>query len=465
MLKIFTLLHTIFLTFSMLSISYAVDFKTKGQMVLSFDAGDNGNFNENSYGYDGKQDNINIRQRTRLQLNAVASETLSGTLYFEINSQWGKAGDTNWGGGSLGTDGKNVLLKNAYIDWVVPNTALTLRMGLQLISLPSIIGSQIQDDDAAGITASYSFNNNVSFTWLWARLYNDNYIVTQDNTGYLDNIDLFAATLPLNFDSFQVTPWVAYGMVGKNAAGNSTYAGRKYFSTVNRHGMKNYEYSNLYMAGLTSVLNLCDPFQLSAEFFYTGLDTGYNSDNVHGWFGTLLAEYRLDWSTPGLYVWHASGEDGNSSNGSERFVTLGESTQQQYSAYGMNGNPSNIARDSTLGASLAGTWGIGARLKDMRFVEGLKHSLRVNYYIGTNNEKAIKANQDNGFALLGSLGNNLTMQESALEFGLGTHFQVYDNMKITSDIAYISLHNDENIKRGYTIGNAWNVNVSLIYSF
>lgn len=51
----------------------------------------------------------------RLQLDAVASEALSGTVFFEIGAQtWGKDSKN---GGALGADGNDVVkLKNAYID-------------------------------------------------------------------------------------------------------------------------------------------------------------------------------------------------------------------------------------------------------------------------------------------------------------------------------------------------------------
>jgi hypothetical protein len=32
----------------------------------------------------------------------------------------------------------------------------------------------------------------------------------------MDNMDLFALTLPLKFDGIETTPWVMYGMRGKN---------------------------------------------------------------------------------------------------------------------------------------------------------------------------------------------------------------------------------------------------------
>lgn len=449
--------------------SHAVDFKAKGQMVFSFDAGQHGDFNEDSYGYNGKQDVFNARQRLRLQMDAVASEALSGTVYFEINSQWGKAGNASWGGGALGADATNVLLKNAYIDWIVPGTDLKLRMGLQRIALPSFIGSQVQDEDAAGIVASWRINENVSLSGFWCRLYNDNFTDAahpgRNNASSLDNVDLFALILPLNFDGFSISPWLSYGMAGRNAGGNATYGSRTYFTTINRHGSRNNDYSSLYMAGITGVLSLWEPFRLSAEAYVTGLDTGYERDNVRGWFGTLLAEYRLDWATPGLYVWYASGEDGDSANGSERFITIAEKGSQDYSHFALNGSNSNVARDTVMGQSLAGTWGLGLRLKDISFMEGLTHCIRLNYFGGTNDEGAVRdARQTNGFNL-NLMGNNLAMQESALEVGVGTQYQIYDNLKLVSDIAYIALNTDSDLRQGYSKADAWNANLSFIYKF
>ena len=72
------------------------------------------------------------RQRVRLELEAVASESLSGTVYFEIgDSVWGASNSLYGGGGALGADGSIVELKRAYIDWMVPNTDLKLRLGIQ----------------------------------------------------------------------------------------------------------------------------------------------------------------------------------------------------------------------------------------------------------------------------------------------------------------------------------------------
>lgn len=100
----------------------AVEFKAKGEWLVGFGVGD-GNLSKHTKDKDGNktktndQDQFGASQRVRLQLDAVASEALSGTVYFEIGDQnWGKAEE----GGALGADGRTVEVKNAYIDWVIP---------------------------------------------------------------------------------------------------------------------------------------------------------------------------------------------------------------------------------------------------------------------------------------------------------------------------------------------------------
>ena len=199
----------------------AIDFKAKGQWIMSFDYGMHGNFGEskakNNSGFGKNEDEFEARQRVRLQLDAVASEALSGTVFFEIGDQvWGQ----NDNGGALGADGKVVELKRAYIDWMVPQTDLKVRMGIQGIALPSFTtnASQIMDDDVAAISLNYQFNENVGLTAFWARPYNDNYGYkynsTTDNKNYMDNMDMFAVLLPLTFDGVKVTPWVMYAAMG-----------------------------------------------------------------------------------------------------------------------------------------------------------------------------------------------------------------------------------------------------------
>ena len=72
----------------------AVDFKIKGRWISLFDYGQNGNMTggNGSTGYAKGFDNFEALQRWRIQLDAVASENLSGTVHFEIGKhRWGQA--------------------------------------------------------------------------------------------------------------------------------------------------------------------------------------------------------------------------------------------------------------------------------------------------------------------------------------------------------------------------------------
>ena len=489
----------------------AIDFKAKGQWIMSFDYGMHGNFSKNkaatNSGYRSNsqnEDQFEAMQRVRLQLDAVASEALSGTVFFEI-------GETVWGdngtGGALGADNNGVVkLKNAYIDWMVPQTDLKVRMGIQGLALPSFTtnASQIIDDDVAAITLNYQFNENVGVTAFWARPYNDNegYWYGNNHTkygdSYMDNMDMFAVLLPLTFDGVKVTPWVMYAALGPgmaNMVGNTGYGNawdRAQSGMVSGFfGTDNWtSYGNAFWAGVTGEVTYWDPFRIAWDVNYGSASYDNEKMNREGWLASLLLEYKLDWGTPGLYGWYGSGDDSNPKNGSERMPTISANGNNQFSNFAFNGNP-YIARENVLGTTMTGTWGIGVRLKDMSFLEDLKHTLRVNFMGGTNAPKMAKYMRtgQNGYAPIGNgvsaiMGTGfyqpsdmyLTTEDYALEVGLTNTYQMYDNFTVMLDAAYIALWLDDsrstwgkNPMRGYNGNNgtsdAWNVNLSFVYSF
>ena len=480
----------------------AIDFKAKGQWIMSFDYGMHGNFGEskaeNNSGFEN-EDEFEARQRVRLQLDAVASEALSGTVFFEIGDQvWGD----NDNGGALGADQKVVELKRAYIDWMVPQTDLKVRMGIQGLALPSFTtkASQIIDDDVAAVTLNYQFNENVGLTAFWARPYNDNGDYNGHNgekyTSYMDNMDMFAVLLPLSFDGVKVTPWVMYAAMGpgmfgdldnKGAVLGGNAASRATAGMVS--GFKgsdwNDTYGNAFWAGVTGEVTYWDPFRIAWDVNYGSAAYADEKMNREGWLASLLLEYKLDWGTPGLYGWYSTGDDNNPRNGSERMPTVSANGNNDFSNFAFNGNP-YIAREGILGSTMVGTWGIGARLKDVSFLEDLKHTLRVNFMGGTNAPKMAKyvrdgyAEHKRGTEIAYDLGAYdpmyLTTEDYALEVGLTNTYKMYDNFTVMLDAAYIAMWLDDsrstrgkNPGRGALKGDgvydAWNVNLSFVYSF
>ena len=490
----------------------AIDFKAKGQWIMSFDYGMHGDFakskaNRNS-GYSnskGNEDEFEARQRVRLQLDAVASEALSGTVFFEI-------GDQVWGqdktGGALGADNNSVVeLKRAYIDWMVPQTDLKVRMGIQGLALPAFTtnASQILDDDVAAVTLNYQFNENVALTAFWARPYNDNYgyVGQNDNphNNYMDNMDMFAVLLPLTFDGVKVTPWVMYAALGPGMFDHEGHGNwGSYGSAWTRAsrgltsgfvgGDKLDSYGNAFWAGVTGEVTYWDPFRIAWDVNYGSVSYEDEKMNREGWLASLLLEYKLDWGTPGIYGWYSSGDDNNPRNGSERMPVVSANGNNDFSNFAFNGNP-YIAREGVLGSTMVGTWGVGARLKDVSFLEDLKHTLRVNFMGGTNAPKMAKYVGHNDLTA-GKHGMNaeylhmgadafdpiyLTTEDYALEVGLTNTYKMYDNFTVMLVAAYIAMWLDDsrstwgkNAMYGFS-GNkggtydAWNVNLSFVYSF
>ena len=477
----------------------AIDFKAKGQWIMSFDYGMHGNFGEskakNNSGFGKHEDEFEARQRVRLQLDAVASEALSGTVFFEMGDQiWGQ--DST--GGALGADGRVVELKRAYIDWMVPQTDLKVRMGIQGLALPSFTtnASQIFDDDVAAVSLNYQFNENVGLTAFWARPYNDNYgykynSTTGDNKNYMDNMDMFAVLLPLTFDGVKVTPWVMYAAMGPGMFndGGTKLNGNAWDRAASgmisgAFGYDNVDtYGNAFWAGVTGEVTYWDPFRIAWDVNYGSASYEDQKMNREGWLASLLLEYKLDWATPGIYGWYGSGDDSNPKNGSERMPVVSANGNNGFSNFAFNGNP-YIAREGVLGTNMTGTWGIGARLKDVSFVEDLKHTLRVNFMGGTNAPKMAKYVSHNSFkdsASVTQYGTSydpmyLTTDDYALEIGLTNTYKMYDNFTVMLDASYVALWLEDsrsvwgkNPGRGALGGDgvydAWNVNLSFVYSF
>lgn len=483
MKKICTLLLTAGMLFGVATGASAIDFKAAGQWLFGFGA-----VNTQMNGADGS-DAFVAQQRIRLQIDAVASEALSGTVFFEI-------GDTRWGqassGGQLGTDGKIVEVKRAYLDWVVPDTELTFRMGLQGLALPNVAGgSAILDDDVAGVVASYKFNDMVSLALAWARPLNDNYddgafeyndedLTTfpagkdGGSSNYLDNVDLFTLMLPVQGNDWKVTPWFMYGAMGNNAdasifdsevPGNTSYLTTGLFPLTGGYGIaplagagvlgqgfnwngSGNAYTDIWFAGLPMGFAF-DAWNIELDLNYgsVGYSGTYTATNIDkdktdridsqraGWLVKGLFEYKMDWGTPGLFAWYGSGDDSDVSDGSEMMPYL--DACGNFTSFIGDGNELgwNPGTGYDLMLNYSGTWGVGLQFSQMAFMEDLSHTFRVAYWRGTNMPKNAEFMgspyqlQNNGFYL--------TTNDYLVEFNLDNTYQVYENLQAVVQLGYI----------------------------
>ena len=510
MKKIFTLMLAAGMLLGAASGARAIDFKASGEWLVGFGLGDGSLIKDVNDQKRHHDDTFNAGQRIRLQLDAVASETLSGTVFFEIGDQmWGQSES----GGALGADSTSVVkLKNAYIDWMVPNTDLKLRMGLQAVALPNVAGgSAIMDGDAAAVVASYQFNENVGLTALWMRPLNDNYTGTNADgeaygngyKNYLDNMDLFALMLPLKFDGVELTPWAMYGMIGANSwdaidhdmhkGSYPAYSLRPYPLAYNGGTFDTDKaYGSAFWAGLPISVTAFDPLNIELDINYGYIESmgrykaerfdGSNTFRMgdtkrEGWLVKALVEYKMDWGTPGIFGWYSSGDDGNVKNGSERMPTIsGCGNFMSFMGDANYGWGDSRLYDRNL--TYAGTWGVGLRIHDMSFVEDLKHSFRVAYWGGTNSPSMAKY-VGNSWGWNGSAdgaygtpeGPYLTTNDGLLEFNLVNSYQIYENLEANLELGYIvNMVDDDTWKRSYRSDSykkqdAWKAQLIFAYSF
>ena len=456
MKRIVTLLLAAGLVLGAAAGSQAADIKAKGLWEFSWELGDN-TFAEHS----GK-DKFSAMQRLHTQIDVIASESLKGVVFFEIGDQnWGKSSD----GASLGNDGKVVKVRYSYVDWVIPQTDAKVRMGLQNFSLPGFITNNPVlgggSADGAGITVSGQFTENVGASLFWLRAENDNneYYHGDKVTGNPSSnaMDFVGLTVPLTFDGVKVTPWAMYGAIGRDAFKGAGDPGRKGDALMNRllpagvdsiYGADIDRHGNAWWVGVASELTYFDPFRFALDAAYgsvdmgsTKWDDGKNFDMERaGWFASILGEYKMDYFTPGILFWYASGDDKSPYNGSERMPTIEGSWA--VSSYGFDDNYGRVSCDM-LGLSNTGTMGVYLQAKDISFMEDLTHIFRVGFVKGTNNTEMVRHGDWAGID--STDGVYLTTADKAWEVNFDTQYKIYQDLTLGVELGYINLDLDENV--------------------
>ena len=507
MKKLLGILMTAALLLGSVSGASATDIKIKGYFDFHFGWYTGTSLHDNKDV--GSDENFDAMQRLRFQIDFVASEQLSGTIQFEIgNISWGAGGGDTWygsgnggqgSGGAMGTDGVNVETKHMYIDWIVPETDLSVRMGLIPFALPFFAngansGQAILDDDLAGIVLSYTFNEYVALNLAWLRPWNpfarsgEDY--WNDNSRYHhDNIDLFALTLPLTFAEYglEITPWGMFGFIGE--VDDAYYAG------VQDDGLGGYEYFDGYgsygpiggglsntgglgddgkawWAGISFNVTYWDPFFFALDFMYGK----YTSDNMaedfygdpadldndrDGWAASAKFGYKFEEVTPTLFGWYGSGADEDGYDG--LMPTL--SPDWGFTSFGWSNNFS-IQREGVInGNNITGTWGIGIGLEDIKLIDKMTNALRVAYFRGTSDDtdgRAAFIGRSNP-ALWG--GYLYTSDDWGVEVNLDTSYEIMEGLTLYNQIGYIHVDIDDYNNVDNDTDDAWQFAVGFRYAF
>lgn len=436
-----------------------IDVKVKGAWDFTFGWVVGDGFSDNVHGSrsDRNDDHFKARHRVRTQVNFIASEYLQGVVMLEIgNLTWGR------GGGRLDADQVVVELKRAYLDWIIPNTEISVRMGVQGLTLPSTpMGSPLFDADVAGIVVSSPITDWLSATAFWIRPFDaygndyDDPPAGWKDTSYSDEVDVFGLLLPMQGDGWAVTPWGMYGFIGANS-GIYDYLYRSGFNnTVNAAN----SHAKAWWLGTHFELTMFDPFVFNFEAIYGRLQranlTGFNTRDggriiatdpdigTSGWYIGATLDYKLDWGTPGIFGWWASGDKSSALDSGKygRMPVLGNDGGSfgPTSFGGVAGV--GIADDGAIMGTGTGTWGIGIQLADVSFIEDLSHTLRVAYYRGTNSKYLARRIGDT--MRYSADAFYLTTEDSVWEVNFDHRYKIYENLTAILELGYLNLNADE----------------------
>jgi len=293
----------------------AAQFKSWGHIEIATGMVSKQDFNVGTHVTTGGSTGINrdltlkeIAQRYRFYLQYGDPKTVRAVLGFEADSRnWGEAAwsktsdttDANYSAsanpsgrmGVFGADQVQLELKHAYLDFVIPNTPLSVTAGIQFYGIG---GRMFQSKDIPGLTVTAGFAPHKVMAYWWRE---------RDVTGTAYNVnDSYGLQYQLAQKQFNV---YAYGFY-KNDLTSAAYDDHPWWIGVG--------------GGFKPA-----PFDISAQFIYLGGKRdgkgGNPSYDFSGWAAELLAQYRIG---PGLAValegYYSTGNDADDTTKFKRYA-------------------------------------------------------------------------------------------------------------------------------------------------
>ncbi len=469
MKRLVTLLLAAGLMLGATNVAQAADIKVSGIWEFQFSSTEASFMKD--HGVTGPFDGpFDAMQRLRSQIEVVASENLKGVIAFELGTDYWGTGGYNYGA----RPNNDIKLRFSYVDWVVPNTNVKVRMGKQPFALPGYaFNSTIMNRNGSGIIVSSMFSDNLGLTFGWLR-------AEDDNTAFAhDTMDLFIASVPMNFDGITATPFAVVGLAGQNSLSNTNNDQGWSPITTNMLGYQagyvggsqlvgDEETAVPWWVGFASQISMFDPFSVALDAAYGSIDMGTNGIydiKRSGWYVAALAEYKMAMMTPGLGAWYGSGDDDDATNGSERMPSL----QALFNPTTLGFDGFTYEGGDAVSQRANGTWGVLAQLKDISFMEDLKHTFRVAYYQGTNDKDAVGKQAfsfGNSYSWGADSNAYLTTGDSAFEANFNTYYDIYENLSLAVELAYVYVDVDKNVWETSNLeDNAYKAAVNMQYKF
>ncbi len=259
--------------------------------------------------YDQDLNYKRISQRYRFYLQYGDPKTVRAVMGFEADSSnWGETAWTNTETtaanpsgrmGVYGADQVQLELKHAYLDFVIPNTPVSVSAGVQFYGIG---GRMFMSKDAPGLIVTANFAPHKVMAYWW-REKDTSYTTYQVN-------DSYGLQYQLAQKLFNVYAYFIY----KNDLSSAAYSDHPWW---------------LGVGGAYKLGNLA----LSGQFVYIGgKKDNVATDDVDyaGWAAELLARYQIG---PGMFAalegYYSTGEDTGTANKVERY-TLPTTSEVQW---------------------------------------------------------------------------------------------------------------------------------------
>ena len=407
----------------------AVDVKVDYRHRISFTSS-----SENFTGKNLEQ----AKNRVRLGLTLAASENLKGYTQFQLlhGEQFGQI---------EGTHGDNdITVRQMYIDWTVPATAIKVRMGRQEMGLPAdafgengVMAAGYGSRD--GIVVTAPVNDWLGLTALWNRTNHDAGTDLDNNS----TDDIYALVANMKFDGVAGSVYAAYATLDKGIASYS-----------NGSTLPDFE-GNAYWLGFTSTISMFDPFvlKLSAAYGEASADKGHDEDQK-GWNVQAKASYKMDFGTPVFGAWYFSGDDkgDNKNTGAMPTVTGAFTPIRMYHDAGKGLNT------LTGYETPVGNWGVQLGIEKVSFLKDLSHDLFVSYVAGTNDQSCVKDGYNSSY-----LGD----EDSFVAFTLTNTYQIYKNLAAHLEMIYLINDFEDRLddKGNKMSEDDWGVELTFEYKF
>lgn len=445
------------------SLARAAEIKATGEFQAVQSLSRNWNF-QSSRHRGSYQDENSISQRLRLGLDFLADEDLKATVELQMGtSSWGQGGLGLGQGDAAPTGSFSPMVRQAFIETVLPDTDITLRAGYMDFALASsFAGSPLLEDSSAGalVLSMPLVEDALSITAGYLRPW-DTFNATGQVPPRDTAMDAVFLTLPMEAgESLALTPYALFAWGGRSSLsqalvlsegdGDGGLARGLMAPGLKLAASPDHSFDGGFTAwwtGLSANIREGDHFWVGLDLIRGQFGQGWKANSRQGWFADLglgwkgleIGPLTLD---PVVFAAWSSGEDADPANGSERLPVL-----ENYFSVGSFYFEGSSFSTGDMGNQndQIGFWTVGLSLKDITWTERLSQDIHVLYIRGTNSHRLLESaalpasrQWDGDYAFgTGSQGGFLTDKDSLWEFDLNTSFQVYEELTAVLELGWI----------------------------